>query len=308
SDSDEKYGDPLHEASAQGSLPDYFRRRICLDDFDDELLARLAGLRVVGAVVGDVVGHDTDADEWNPERPGDLGRRRRLHLLDRRAEALVKQVNAIELAVPDFARSNDAFDDPALPIRAARAARRVEPRRIATQPSHRARIRILSPAAIRPVQVEWTPLRHVAAAAPRAKSRLERSEIDGLDAEDDVEDVDVGLVAARGALIHDGRRTVSFGGQGGGRGCVLHALQRLRDHDGIAVNRADPESKLADALFARVGEGGRQSADLDVHRALNDDRPLLDFACRARRKHRGAGHGSQYSPRLACRVHPWRLS
>src|SRR4029453_8208718 len=102
-------------------------------------------------------------------------------------------LDAIELAVPDFARSKDAFDDLSSLVPVADAARCREQSSVARKAARGPRVGFLPRAAFRAHQVERVPVRDAAALAPPSIPGLERSEIDGFGAEHDVEDVEIRL-------------------------------------------------------------------------------------------------------------------
>jgi hypothetical protein len=84
--------------------------------------------------------------------------------------------------------------------------------------------------------------------------------------------VKIGLMATSRALIDDRRRMITLCRQSGGRGRVFHPFERFGNHHWIAVHGADPEKEVADALFARIFQGGRELSNFDIHRALHDHR------------------------------------
>src|SRR5258706_7350660 len=147
---------------------------VSLDDVVDVLLAGIACSTVVLPVIGDVVGDHADAEERNLEQSRDLRGRRRLHLFGGGAEPVVKQLDAIDLAVPDLARSDHAVDDAPFAIQVSSAPRRRQQTRLALEAAHRARVRILAGAAVRAHQVERIPFLDVAAAPAGAIAGLER--------------------------------------------------------------------------------------------------------------------------------------
>ena len=169
----------------------------------------------------------------------------------------MEALDAIDLAVPDLARTDHAFDDASLPIQASDAPGGVEQALIGVVAPHRARIGILAGAAVRARQVEGVPIRQITAFAARAISGLERAKVDGIDSENDVEDLEIGFVPAGGTLVDDRRGMIVIRGERGGRGSVRHAFERLRDHHGIAVDGAAPERPPEDLFLPPVLERAR---------------------------------------------------
>jgi hypothetical protein len=102
-------------------------------------------------------------------------------------------------------------------------------------------------------------------------------------------------VSTRRPLIDDRRCVVPLGRQHRRRRGVFHALQRLRDDDGLSVDRAHPEGETVNAFFFGVLEAGSQLSDFHIHGALHDDRTgpsvvgrvCCDVASAAGRERRG---------------------
>ena len=197
----------------------------------------------------------------------------------------MKTLNAIDLAVPHFARSNYAVDNPSFPIIGATVSRGCEQPFVALESPHRPRARILAGTAVRAHQIERVPVGEVAAPAALAKAGPEGADVHRFHAEDDVEHAQIRLMAACGALVDDRGGMIALGRERG-RGCrILHAFERLRDDDRVAVDRAEPERPPAHDLLRGVFNRSGQLPDLDVHRALHDDRARRGrIACPAGRE------------------------
>src|SRR5262249_13706135 len=95
---------------------------------------------------------------------------------------------------------------------------------------------------------------------------------------------------------------VTLRGQGGCRGGVRHAFQRLRDHDGISVDGAGPERPPGHFFLSGVLDGGRQLSYLALPRALHDERTrwVLRDASAERHDDQQAGESFHGAGRVAC--------
>jgi len=225
------------------------------------------------------IGDDADGEKGNPHARGDAGRIGALHVFGIGSECLAHPTGEIDLAVEGVGGPDRSRPKPALIVR--RVAGGGEKSRIARKTGERLRFDAADAEAVR----HGSPLSDVDSGAEVFVSRPVAAEVGRARAEDDVENLKVGIMSAGGSLIDDGGWMESVDGEGSGSGGVDGTLLGARDDDGFRADSAGPVGPTADLDLMFGLERIEQRAEFKIDGAF--DEKVVAISCGERRSENG---------------------